>query len=83
MALITCVSTFMYLFIGNGFHAMMNPWKKETTPGKDLKQKGAENILDLSSGESAGTSSGGEVTETTNLNSDAGNTYGDISIAED
>jgi len=28
MACMTCISVFMYLFIGNGFNAMLNPWKK-------------------------------------------------------
>ena len=28
MACMTCISVFMYLFIGSGFNAMLNPWKK-------------------------------------------------------
>jgi hypothetical protein len=41
MAVITMVSVFMYLFIGNGFHAMLNPLKAPSS------KREYEEILDI------------------------------------
>jgi MFS family permease len=72
MSVITVLSVFAYLVIGNGFHAMMNPLKKTQT------KKEYEEILDMTEG---------EIGETTALNSEEGANYGtssgDITISED